>query len=259
MNRKLIIACAIILFFFSSTGLTARSLAASPPSPVQEGLRAQAATDGILASTSFSWVDITTSGKPFTISDWGEDDEGHAAVELPWPFPWFGNTYTTLYVDSNGNLGFEDWPVDTWTADNRIPSPGQPNNRISAFYMDMTGPGTPACGGQEGAVYTYYDPAGDRFIVEYERWCTWRDFQLNTFEAILYSDGRVLVQYLDMQPLPPRLPDGDPPGDSPVGIESPDGESGLIWNGSVRNGAAWLYLPDESIGENRLLIPLVQQ
>jgi hypothetical protein len=260
MNRNLLKACAILLFFCSLTGLTARSIAAGPASPAQEGLRAGSVTAGILASTSFSWVDITTLGAPFVHSDWvPEADEGHASADLPWPFPWFGETYTKLYIDINGNVGFEDWPVETWIGDNRIPSPGQPNNRIAAFYMDMAAPETRTCEGNGGAGYTYYDAAVDRFIVEYERWCTWRTFYLNTFEVILYPDGRVTVQYLDMQENLPSLPDGHPPGDSPAGIESPDGESGLIWNGTIRNGAAWLYLPDEAIGENRLLIPFIQQ
>jgi hypothetical protein len=258
MNRNLYKAFAIFLFLSGTNAVTAHSPAAAPVLLQQEQPRAQKSANSILASTSFSWVDITAVGTPFAISDWVEDDEGQASIGLPWPFPWFGDTYSTLYVDANGNVGFEDWPVDTWIADNRIPSPGDPNNRIAAFYMDMAGPDTQACGGEEGAVYTYSPPAGDRFIVEYDRWCTWGDYQLNTFEIILYPDGRVVVQYQDMQLLPPMLKYGNPPGESPVGIESPDGESGLAWYGKIQNGAAWLYQPYESIGENRLYLPLYQ-
>lgn len=258
MIRNLLRAFPILLFLIGASGLTANSLAAGPAPHIQAQPGAPGSAASILASTSFSWVDITGVGAPFTISDWVEDDEGQASVGLPWPFPWFGDTYSTLYVDANGNLGFEDWSVDTWIGDNRIPSPSQPNNRIAAFYMDMAGPDTQACGGTEGAVYTYYDSAGDRFIIEYDRWCTWGDYQLNTFEVILYSDGRVVVQYNDMQPEPPVLTNGHPPGESPVGIESPDGASGLSWYGRIQNGSAWLYQPYESVGANRLYLPLVQ-
>ena len=259
MNRNLLKAFAIIMFLSGTNNFSAGSSAASSVLSLWEPPQATESTNSILASTSFAWVDITAVGTPFNTSDWVlNNDEGQASAGLPWPFPWFGDTYSTLYVDVNGNVGFEDWPADTWIADNRIPSPNEPNNRIAAFYVDMAAPETQACGGRGGAVYTYYDAARSRFIVEYDQWCTWGTNQLNTFEVILYSDGRVVVQYQDMQADPPTLTHGHPPGESPAGVESPDGESGLIWFGRIQNGAAWLYQPYQSTGENRLYLPLIQ-
>jgi hypothetical protein len=209
-------------------------------------------------------VDISKTGQALSVEDWlnssGEhkDDEGQAAVALPWPFPWFGNNYSTLFIDANGNVGFEDWSEDTWRSDNRIPSANQPNSRIAAFYKDMAGPITGACGGKEGGVYTGYDSTTNRFVVEYSKWCSWDDYGLNTFEVILYPDGRVSVQYLEMPSVPANLPYGNPPGDSVTGVEGPDGEAGLIWNGTVQAGVAWLYQPNGSIGSNRLYLPLIR-
>lgn len=231
--------------------------------------RSTASTLGSLATTSFNWVDITGVGVPLQQEDWKDmegkpnDDEGHALVELPGPFPWFGVSYTTLYVDPNGNLGFVDWPVDTWVGDNRIPSLGQPDGRIAAFYEDMAGRYTGACGGKEDSVYTSYDREQERFIVEYYHWCSWKNIEdpnanrLNTFEVILYPDGQVLVQYLEVPSAPPFLTEGNPPGPSAVGIESTDGALGLVWSGEVKNGTAWLYRPSSLPGPNLILLPQI--
>lgn len=232
----------------------------------------QDSPNGFLANTSFSWVDITSSGEALSIDDWvnssgeNKDDEGHATVALPWPFPWFGDSYSDVHIDANGNVGFEDWTEDTWRSDNRIPSESQPNNRIAAFYEDMAGPDTGACDGNEGAVYTDYDENADRFVIEYFKWCSWDGHDpgapdrilLNTFEVILFPDGRVWVQYLEMPSAPANLEFGNPPGLSTVGLEGPDGEAGLIWEGATQAGMAWLYQPNGSIGSNRLYLPLIR-
>jgi hypothetical protein len=223
----------------------------------------QSSPAAILANTSYSWVDATAIGQAMQIEDWmnssGEqnDDEGQATVALPWTFPWFGASFSYLHIDANGNVGFSDWPDDTWIGDNRIPSAGEPNNRIALFYEDMAGPVTGACSGQEGAVYTAYDTAVDRFIVEYYNWCSWKDYQLNTFQVLLYPDGRVIVQYQNVPSAPSTLVYGHPAGSSPIGIEGPDGEAGIIWPGEPQSGAAWIYQPAESQGTNRLFLPVV--
>jgi hypothetical protein len=257
----------VILLAFA---VFAPAAAASPKAPavsqklpiLGSEINSQPAPDApsvILGSTFFSWVEISAVGTRLNPGDWpGGDDEGHASVALPWPFPWFGSSYSTLYIDPNGNVGFENWPVETWIADNRIPSPAQPNNRIAVFYEDMAGPGTGACGGTEGGLYTHYDIANIRFILQFHRWCSWENFQVNTFEVILYPNGRVIVQYLSMPSAPARLPSGSPAGESPAGVEGPDGAAGYAWAGPVMDGSAWLFQPYDSAWTNILFLPLIE-
>jgi len=189
----------------------------------------------------FTWVDVSHVGTALTLANWGgDDDEGHASVALPWSFPWFGTTYNKVYIDTNGNVGFENWQAPTWNGDNRIPSAGEPNNRIAAFYEDMAGPDLNVCGGED-AVYTYNDAANKRFVVQYNNWCALKDSFLNTFEIILYSDGRVIVQYKNVPSAPPGLTAGISTDQSAVGVEGPGGLRGAVWTGQITDSAAWMY------------------
>lgn len=250
-------------FLLLLTVLSPVSGAASAPAK-QAAVDAPELAEGVLANTEYAWIDITALGQALESVDWvtanGEhkDDEGQASVGLPWTFPWFGQNYSKVYIDANGNVGFEDWTEDTWRSDNRIPSASQPNNRIAAFYEDMAGRDTGACQGNEGAVYTYHDHATNRFVIEYSQWCSWEDYGLNTFEVILYPDGRVVVQYQTMPSAPANLPYGNPPGPSIAGVESPDGTSGRLWGGTIADGSAWLYQPYETIGANKIYLPLIR-
>ncbi len=195
--------------------------------------------DQSVRTATYAWIDIKNSG---TRVAWpaGESDEGHAAINLPsWAFPWFGNSYSTLYIDPNGNVGFEDWPIATRTGDSRIPNLNQPNDRIAAFYTDMLGPNPTWCNGQADGVFTRNDVANGRFIIQYNNWCSKRDGKLNTFEVILKPDGSVTVQYNNVSSAPPMLLSTV----SPAGVESPDGSSGFVWNGTITNTAAWVFQP----------------
>lgn len=244
------LASLVLLIFGFSNAVQALAQAPEMPGTARTVPAATAGFSGTSAlgsvrAVGFSWVDITASGKALTATDWvGNDDEGQASVALPWSFPWFGGSYTTLTIDPNGNLGFDASMNKTWNQDNRIPSANTPNNRIAAFYEDMAGPGTAVCGG-EGGVYTYNDAANGRFIVEYTNWCSIKDSKLNTFEALLYSDGRVIVQYLNVPSGPPGLSAGVNPGPSAVGVEGPGGASGLVISGAA-SGQAWQYDPSAS-------------
>jgi hypothetical protein len=75
---------------------------------------------------------------------------------------------------------------------------------------------------------------------------------VNTFEVILYPNGRLNVQYLSMPSAPARLRSGSPGGESPVGVEGPDGTGGYVWAGPVRDQSAWLFRPYDSAGTNTL-------
>jgi hypothetical protein len=219
----------------------------------------QEAPETGLTATNYSWVEISQTGKAITLADWGgDDDEGEAIVELPWSFPWFNGSYDTLYIDPNGNVGFDDWLGLTSNGDNRIPSSEVPNNRIAAFYEDMAGPNDGGCD-NTGAVYTYYDKANQRFIVQYDNWCSWEDELLNTFEVILYSDGRVIVQYKNVPSSPPYLLLGEPAGVSSIGVEGPEGAAGYVWNGAAANNTAWLYGQDVPTVLNLIFTPLLRK
>ena len=63
---------------------------------------------------AFSWVDITTTGTLVTVSG---DDATSAAIPIGFDFPFYGNTFNSLRVCTNGWLSF----TSTATAYDRIP------------------------------------------------------------------------------------------------------------------------------------------
>jgi len=83
---------------------------------------------------------------------------------------------------------------DAWS-NKPIPTADEPNDLIAVYWDDLNPPKSPAGGG----VFYYYDAASNRFIVE---WCKVpRDYDNGqyTFQAILYPDGRIVCQYLNME------------------------------------------------------------
>jgi hypothetical protein len=180
------------------------------------------------AGPDFNWVDITTIGTQLSL-----DDDDHATVSLPFTFNFYGFDHASVKISSNGYLTFgntaEDWNNDP------IPHSNQPNDFIAPFWDDLMPEG-----GSWGDVYYYSDVLNDRFIVEYHQvshWTSSNPRDPETFEVILYENGRILFQYLV----------ATDEGDITVGIENPDASDGLqisYNDGSyLENGLAILIKP----------------
>ncbi|MBE3574316.1 MAG: PKD domain-containing protein [Firmicutes bacterium] len=178
---------------------------------------------------TFEWVDITTTGNRVNLGD----DSG-VSVDLPWPFPFYGGTYTSLSVCSNGYLTFGSTTGDY--SNDPIPDDNTPNNLLAVYWDDLSP-------NRAGSVYTYHDAAHERFVVEWYQVPLYPNTGALTFEAILYPDGRILYQYG-----PPEAPlnFGGKANSATVGIENADGSDGLevVFNAPyVHNGLAVLFYP----------------
>jgi hypothetical protein len=102
--------------------------------------------------STFSWMDITTIGNLLPLS--GETNAG--PVDLGFAFPFYGNAFTSVRIQTNGALSFDD-PTSPNT-NVPLPSPGGMTNMIAPFWDDQNFGVIPR-------VYTYTD--GKRFIVEW--------------------------------------------------------------------------------------------
>lgn len=132
---------------------------------------------------AFEWIDAT-GGTPHPLGD-----DANAFVSLPSgrSFEFYGNTYTGLYVVSNGLIVFGP-PTTSWSGP--IPNPAAPNNGIYAFSTDLN----PANGSQ-GQIYSYY--YNNRyFVVEWFQVQHYPSGDPETFEIVLDLDtGMILIQY----------------------------------------------------------------
>jgi len=179
---------------------------------------------------SFDWLEISEIGTQIWM-----DDESGRVISLPFAFPFYGKLNTQVGVSSNGYLSFDITVLKGYFENTPIPDAASPNNLLAAFWDDLN----PA---EAGGVYTYYDEANERFIVEFKDVPRWGDNEQVasggfTFQIVLKPDGTIIYQYLKM--------DGDVTS-ATVGIENDSGNDGLqvVYNAPyITDGLAVAFAP----------------
>ncbi len=164
----------------------------------------------------FAWTDISTTGTPVSLAAYGctgggAGDEGRAAVALPFAFPFYGSSFSTVYVYANGLLGFDGSATTTCTFTNAgIPATAAPNGLIAGYWedLDLT---------SAGSIRT--QTVGGNFVVQYTNVPRYNAPGSGvTFQVILTPNGTITVQYQGV----PAVNNG-----ATVGIENPAGSTGL--------------------------------
>jgi hypothetical protein len=160
---------------------------------------------------TFGWVDITGTGTALNLTD---DDVEKVAVGFSFPF--YGNTYDSIYVISNGYLGFGVTSSDF--SNDSIPNSSTPNNLIAIWWDDLNADSLPN-------IFYKYDSVNNVFIVSYVGVPNYNSTTDTTgsltFQAILYPNGNIKTQYLSM------IPGNDSLTEATIGIENATGTTGL--------------------------------
>ncbi|HPF36674.1 MAG TPA: S8 family serine peptidase [Candidatus Krumholzibacteria bacterium] len=167
---------------------------------------------------TFDWFDISGIGTPQSFTD----DSNHSFA-LPFSFPFYGEVYNSVNVCSNGWLSFTS--TSTSYSNAAIPSTSEPNTLVAVVWDDLN----PASAGQ---IYTY-EEAG-RFIVQWDGVPYYGTSDYQTFQAILNSDGSIVVQLLDVLDR----------SSGTLGLENQAGDNGLqvVYNAPyIESGLAILY------------------
>ncbi|MEO6696246.1 MAG: T9SS type A sorting domain-containing protein [Ignavibacteria bacterium] len=142
---------------------------------------------------AFNWVDITTTGTQITSWTNGSADDGSVIVPLSFNFSYYGNSYSQLKICTNGWVGFDVSSTSNAFSNTSIPDIALPNNVLYAFWDDLDFR-------VSGSVYYKNDAANNRFIIMYKD-APHYDPPAGgpyTFEVIIYNDGRIFYQYLNM-------------------------------------------------------------
>jgi hypothetical protein len=142
---------------------------------------------------TFDWYDGTMSIVP-EISD---EDADTVTYSLPFVFPYYGLSYTSVGLCSNGflEMGASTHRFGTNT---QIPASGGPRRLLAAFWDDLD----PTVDSGSGDVYYANDTTNHRYIVEFRsigHWGTVPQTQRETFQ----------VQLLDPQYYPTPTGDGE--------------------------------------------------
>ncbi len=177
----------------------------------------------------FDWVEISEIGTRVNLRN-----EDGIMVPLGFAFPFYGEIKTEIGICDNGYLTFDRASLRGFFRNGPIPHPGKPNDMLTPFWYDLNSE-------RGGGVYYYYDSAEERFIVEYTNVPAWDGGTSYTFQVVLYPDGTIIFQYLEMK--------GEV-GRATVGIENATGEDGLLVAFSapyIEDGLAIGFAPIQSM------------
>lgn len=155
----------------------------------------------------FDWVDITGTGTPITFPS--ADDANVQGILLGFDFPFYGGTFNSVNVCSNGWLSFTS--TLTSYSNQALPNSGAPENLLAALWDDLY-PGT-------SSPMAYYYRDGTRFILSYVGIPRRTAGGPYTFQVILYPSGRIVYQYLDLP--------GDYLNSATVGVQNAAKNDGL--------------------------------
>ncbi len=158
---------------------------------------------GYASAPVYDWVELDPNypGAVSGVERLNMEDDSSTMVPLPFDFTFYGETYDSVTICTNGWVSF----VSTWMADFRnwdLPSPLGPPTLIAAFWDDLKDIYDDTLD-----MFYWYDSPGHRFIVEWSRVqnrFTGVANREETFELILYDpqyrsgptgDGDILIQF----------------------------------------------------------------
>jgi hypothetical protein len=134
-------------------------------------------------SVAYTWIDGTT--------ETGLSSNCEPEVEVPvgFPFKYYENTYTSVYVSFNGYLNMQ--PDDGCTGGRHAPNPAPPNNTVAPYWVSMKN-------GIGAVRYTQGGTEPNRYLVI--EWHAVQDFFAfsQTFEAVLHENGDITFAYQSM-------------------------------------------------------------
>jgi subtilisin family serine protease len=187
----------------------------------------------------YSWIDSDAVGGPtydwYDISGVGLEvpiDNNHGPFALGFDFPYYGQMFNSVYVGYRGWISFTS--MSGVAANQPIPTAGEPNNLLAAFWDDLN----PNAG---GTIYYYEDMANNRFIMQWDDVWHFPSGPAETFQVILYPNGTIVYQYHTV----------GMSGSCTVGIENADGTDGLevLYNteGYLHDGLAIQFAVDPGL------------
>ncbi len=172
-------------------------------------------------AVTYDWIEISTTGTSLGLLD---DDS--ATITLPFVFKLYNDTTSRIIVQSNGGVTFRN--VMLSYHNNALPDT---NGTMIAVYWSDQNPSS------HGDVY--WQAFGDSMVViEWYEVPEYGDsVNYNTYEAVVYQDGKIKLQYNTIGAY----------GDETVGIQSKDAYSeGNGWYIQyVYNGTPQAHVPND--------------
>jgi subtilisin family serine protease len=131
---------------------------------------------------AYSWTDISVTGTRLTAIS-GCDD-CYQSQSLSFSFPFYGTSYTSMYVSSNGYITFGT--ASSQFSNYPLPSTSMPANLVAPFFDDLYPSGT-------GGIY--FQDFGDRAIVQFTNIAPFSGTGAYTFQIVLTRNGEIKFYY----------------------------------------------------------------
>jgi subtilisin family serine protease len=145
-------------------------------------------------------------------------DDSYLAVPLPFPFSYYGRSYPTAYVSTNGMIGLAGG--STVYANGPIPGAAWPNGTIYAFWDDLY-----VDSASSVRTATLGEEPNRRFVVEWRNVRWYASHARMDLEVVLDQRGGILVQYRRLYDDP--LVRG---ASATIGVEDETGATGLAFS-----------------------------
>ncbi len=175
----------------SNDTMKARARTTPASNPDSAGYFYESTHNSIYGDTvSYNWFDASSQ---IELTGWTPSaDDGNVKVALPFVFPYYGQSLCSVYVNTNGFLQYPTTFTSQSVANQPLPY-GSINNFIGVLWddLDLRNVYTP-----RGKVYQYNDPNNEFVVFQWDTVPRYNQTaQRNTFQIILYKDGRIKYQY----------------------------------------------------------------
>lgn len=181
-----------------------------------DSVTGQVISNYIISDTTYDWVDAT-AGTEIDI----RSDDTYEEVPLDFDFDFYGQTYSSIFVSSNGLITFGAGSSNYGNTE--LPSSGEPNNLIAAFWDDLH-----LGYADESRAYIHTDGVSPNRRVTIS-WENVKHFSQSsggdiTFQVNLYEGSNdIVVQYNDVVF---DLPSYDYGASATIGVEDSTGTMG---------------------------------
>ncbi|MBK6911093.1 MAG: hypothetical protein IPH10_09235 [bacterium] len=162
-------------------------------------------------TATFAWIDIVGAPGAVELVDIRNADDTDDTLTLSFNFPFYGVNRTTVYPSANGAIGMAPTASLNFSNSCTLPNTDVAFSTGAIFpFWDDQHTQTGGLGGvyasDSGSVW--YKDEGDRVIIQWDsvgRFSGAAGYAYS-YQAILYSDGKIKFQYLDLARTAANLP-----------------------------------------------------
>lgn len=182
----------------------------------------------------YRWIDISSVGAPISGLD---SYRSVGPLEIGFSFPFYGNQYSTFNITRYGYISFTS--TNMVSSNQPIPNTSV-TNLVAPFWDDLR---------YDNMSSAFYHFDGEKLIIQYNNFYNSYSGPRFTFEILLYPDGNIIFQYL-------QIPVDEAGGT--IGIQNLTGTDGLeiAYNTEyvhaqlavqISTGVPWIKLAADSL------------